>query len=518
MTRTKFLLFGLAILATSAVQANPPGDGWSNCAGENQTCDFSGQKEVAYGMDDRYRFQIQNNGTACSNSVFGDPIRGKYKQCWVRDLPTENYLSIDASNPKQSITLMGGDMERSAHFLNRASNSQEIADWFYEDINFAYSRVSYDRQQELSEGSPNMSFYDGTVSAMKLVQNARPSVKFWATLKSDYDGFGTTNNLPDWVYTGGGYNGGSYDPSALNVDKYARFLADFLQHMNDNGVPISVLSVAKEWTQVLDANTELKVMVALTDLMQTNAYDGTPMPEFSGPSTWGVRGATNFMEDMIDLGNLSRYNAISTHSYDNPSEADWATLIQRANGEGQPVWHTESSSGAGGRFNGEEPPISSALDRYASRGAWYRQGLQGEMFFENWSRGVDSETRAVYFTRDTAGERLRAYYIMKQFANNAADSNYISSTKSGMDGAEVMSFRIDNRLIVWIINNSDSVLEDITVNVGGATISDAQIDRLTWAHWSGASGYPSETTRQNDNQFTTSLGANVMASFVFDLD
>lgn len=80
-------------------------------------------------------------------------------------------------------------MERSAHFLNRATNSQEIANWYYKDIKFAYSRVSYDRQQELSEGNPNMAFYDGAVAAMKLVQNARPSVKFWATLKSDYDGF-----------------------------------------------------------------------------------------------------------------------------------------------------------------------------------------------------------------------------------------------------------------------------------------------------------------------------------------
>jgi len=221
------------------------------------------KEEVAYGTDASFRYQVQSNGVACSNAVFGDPIRGKVKQCWIRTLPTANYVSIDVSNPKQRITLMGGDMERSAGFLNRASNAQQVADWYYKDINFAYSRVSYDRQQELSEGNPNMSFYDGPVAAMKMVQKARPSVKFWATLKSDYDGFGTTNKLPDWIYTGGGYNGGSYQPSALKVDKYAKILADYLKHMNDNGVPISVLSVAKEWTQVFNANTETQVMVAL---------------------------------------------------------------------------------------------------------------------------------------------------------------------------------------------------------------------------------------------------------------
>ena len=363
-----------------------------------------------------------------------------------------------------------------------------------------------------------MSFYDGTVAAMKLVQNSRPSVKFWAILKSDYDGFGTTNNLPDWVYTGGGYNGGSYQPTALNVDKYARFLADFLKHMNDNGVPISVLSVAKEWTQVVDAQRELEVMVALTDLLQTNAYAGTPTPEFSGPSTWGVKQATRFINDMIDLGNLYRYTGISTHDYDSPTEADWATLIQRANDRGQPVWHTESSIGGGGRFDGAEPPIDNPINLLVRHSIWYRQGLEGELFFENWSRGVDSETRAVYFKRDQPGVRLRAYYIVKQFANNAADGNYIPSTMEGMTGAEVMSFRVDDKLIVWIINATDSTLSNVTVNLRGATISDAQFDRTAWAHWTTASGYKTMRSRDNDTQFTTSIGANTIASYVFDVD
>lgn len=324
--------------------------------------------------------------------------------------------------------------------------------------------------------------------------------------------------MPNWVYTGGGYNGGSYDPTALNVNKYARFLADYLKHMSDNDVPISVLSVAKEWTQVFNARTELNVIIALTNLLKTNAYSGTPTPDFSGPSTWGVRGASRFIEDMIGLGNLYRYNGISTHSYDSRSEADWATLVQRANGRGQPVWHTESSISAGGRFDGAEPPISSPINTLLQHSAWYRQGVQGELFFENWSRGVDSETRAVYFTNGTAGKRLRAYYIVKQFANHAADGNYISSTKAGMNDAEVMSFKVGNKLIDWIINPTDSNLTDVTVNIGGATISDSQISRLAWAHWTSAGGYSSIESRQNDTQFTTGIGANAIASYVFDID
>ena len=185
-----------------------------------------------------------------------------------------------------------------------------------------------------------------------------------------------------------------------------------------------------------------------------------------------------FIQDMIGLG---VYTGISTHSYDGLNESDWATLIQRANGQGQPVWHTEISIGAGGRFNGAEPPITSPVDRFMDFSTWYRQGVQGGLFFELWSRGVDSETRAVYFTRNTAGVRLRAYYLMKQFANNAADSTYIPSTSTGINGVEVMSFRQDNKLIVWITNGTDSSVSEIPVNLNGARFADNQIDSLAWA-------------------------------------
>lgn len=57
--RITSLLFSLSILSVSSVQAAPPGSGWSNCAGENQSCNFNGQREVATASvrttDIRYR-------------------------------------------------------------------------------------------------------------------------------------------------------------------------------------------------------------------------------------------------------------------------------------------------------------------------------------------------------------------------------------------------------------------------------------------------------------------------------
>ena len=62
--------------------------GWSQCASENGTCSFTGTMTVAYGASGHYYYQSLTGGTACSNSVFGDPIVGTAKACYTSALPT----------------------------------------------------------------------------------------------------------------------------------------------------------------------------------------------------------------------------------------------------------------------------------------------------------------------------------------------------------------------------------------------------------------------------------------------
>ncbi len=65
-----------------------PGDFSAACSAENGTCAFSGVLQVAYGADTRWKFMSANNGTACSNGVFGDPAVGTPKACYTRPDPT----------------------------------------------------------------------------------------------------------------------------------------------------------------------------------------------------------------------------------------------------------------------------------------------------------------------------------------------------------------------------------------------------------------------------------------------
>lgn len=54
------------------------------CSSENQTCSFSGEKLVAYGANGWYSYKTATNSVSCTNSVFGDPISGTRKACYVK--------------------------------------------------------------------------------------------------------------------------------------------------------------------------------------------------------------------------------------------------------------------------------------------------------------------------------------------------------------------------------------------------------------------------------------------------
>jgi len=58
---------------------------WALCANENQQCDFSGTKTVAYGDGDSWSYREESNGVECNNSTFGDPKPGTVKSCYITD-------------------------------------------------------------------------------------------------------------------------------------------------------------------------------------------------------------------------------------------------------------------------------------------------------------------------------------------------------------------------------------------------------------------------------------------------
>ncbi|MGC4806142.1 alpha-L-rhamnosidase C-terminal domain-containing protein [Micromonospora sp. DT233] len=57
--------------------------GYTRCAAEDDTCAFTGTRNVAYGANGAFRHRLAVDGTACTNEVFGDALDQTPKACYL---------------------------------------------------------------------------------------------------------------------------------------------------------------------------------------------------------------------------------------------------------------------------------------------------------------------------------------------------------------------------------------------------------------------------------------------------
>jgi len=83
-----FLLMALCLSFALILSesASAQGSGYTYCAREGQRCNFGGTKDVAYGANGQfyYRYMV-SGGIDCNNNVFGDPIYGVTKACYIKN-------------------------------------------------------------------------------------------------------------------------------------------------------------------------------------------------------------------------------------------------------------------------------------------------------------------------------------------------------------------------------------------------------------------------------------------------
>lgn len=74
----------LSAASNAVTVTTDPAANWVNCAGENNPCNFTGTKQVRYGVTGSYIYGTYTNTVMCSNNGFGtDPAPGQYKHCDV---------------------------------------------------------------------------------------------------------------------------------------------------------------------------------------------------------------------------------------------------------------------------------------------------------------------------------------------------------------------------------------------------------------------------------------------------
>jgi hypothetical protein len=53
------------------------------CARQYEMCQFAGTRNIAYGAENRFTYLTATNGVPCNNSMFGNPLPGTRKACYV---------------------------------------------------------------------------------------------------------------------------------------------------------------------------------------------------------------------------------------------------------------------------------------------------------------------------------------------------------------------------------------------------------------------------------------------------
>lgn len=405
-------------------------------------------------------------------------------------LPT---ATVNLNNVKQQLVFMGGDMERSANAVQNTTNKNDIINWGFGDIPFNICRMQYDKNQEMVEGVKNFSFYNGTVQSMKDIKLVNPSIKFMASMRSDYDGFnqGDTNNLPTWIY--------NRQTTVLNVPKYAKFLADYVAYMSQQGVPVDYLSTAKEWTSVVKPDSAVKLINILKTDLQTR---GVAMPLIMDPASWSITNGIDYVNRIKQLGETAQVFAFCTHNYNTAETKTYKNYFDAVAPTGKPAFHDETSTGGGGRFTpaGINPPIQSLIDVYKEKVDMYHAGFSGEIFFEIWSRGINAESRSIYFPSGGTGVRRRAYYVMKEFASFALNASYVpvsfTNSTALLSG---MAFKKGNKVMLVLLNESGTTTPAFKLSFQNAIVNGA-VTTLLWNEAVGDAGVSSTVTAVNNNK------------------
>ena len=381
--------------------------------------------------------------------------------CWFFAMTYGQSIVVHPSEIKQYVDMIGGDMERSSKAIQNAQNKQEILEWSFQDIKFNVCRVQYDKNQELVEGTKNWDFYAKQVATMQNIKAINPDIKFFATLRSDYDGYGNDNNLPDWII--------NYNTKVMQREKYGVFLADYLEYMHNQGVTISILSTAKEWMWFVRADKARDVINTMNSELDAR---GVPRPIIIDQGFWSISAGLTYLKDVASLGTEDLYQGFCSHNYGNEAPSRWVEIVDKSKALGKPMYDDETSTGSGSPTSGEERAIAKQIGEYIKKAERYEAGISGEVFFEIWSRGIDKETRSIYFPNNGTGTRKRGYFLMKQFTNTVLYSNYITTKVNDLSNVYSISFRKGDQIILWIINKSTTTYPLVPFMLEGEEFAD----------------------------------------------
>jgi len=358
---------------------------------------------------------------------------------------------------------------------------EQLAEMAVGRLKVDFARVAINGAYEREEGVTNISAYsDVIIPMMKTFRKYNPNLRFFASprpmkevYKSKADAKWLADNFkhgnigmaayPLWV--GGHKRVVKRVYKKVNKDKWARYLADYLNLMGREGLDIAYLDLMNEDQSMWGGDIENVLYVI--DRIPTLLDRSVTMPKIVFPSTWspgdGLKKFLNVPSVAARRGEvLKRIGVVATHNTPDAdrNKFDEAGLVAfadavRAVDPDKELWNTEMHGWVGTRSPSDDILNSIILWRHLAAGF---SGIDTWLFFGPWKGAAHP---MVYSNRGHGPEMTAKYEIFKSVVNDTCGGRYVASASSDKRIVPAVLMK-ERRMLVSVLNTGD---DEIAVRV-----------------------------------------------------
>lgn len=426
--------------------------------------------------------------------------------------PEKSNMILVSDTIKQQMRF-GVDAERLWNW--QSSLKTQLAELAVKELQSDYVRVAINCAYEREQGVINPSAYNQILEMMTAMKAANPNVKFFASerpLSQAYTSaeqtalFGKPNgcpwsSYPGWIMGFSGY-GGIFGGGGFNKDKAIQYLADYLNFMNKKGFTIDYMDFTNEGKTITPS-----IAKYMFDNLPAKLNDGVNLPVFVVPSSWSIKQGTDWLNSV----NLSKNEDIAfkiAGTHNTSSKGSCEDFVAASKKLHKEAWNTELHNWTG--INLRDEILNSSIFWEHIRAGF--SGLDTWLFYGP----ANGKGHTMIWSSNTKITKSGKYEIFKKVVNNANRGYYLQTS---MPNSQCMtaSFIKDSILTVWVLNKSNSALQNVFFLFNNRNILNKKIEVTRWNSSLPRQGVASSFVPLNVDNFIFSLDSASLYCFKIDL-
>jgi uncharacterized protein YbcV (DUF1398 family) len=397
--------------------------------------------------------------------------------------------------PRQKMTY-GMDFERLWSW-NGVSNKVRLAELALKECKVDYVRVAVTAAGEREEGKFTPEGYAQILDCMRTLKAARPDIQFFAIPQpihvvvpgAPYTCF------PLWI--------SEHTPEnkfvKFNPEKAAGYMVNYLRFIKEQGFKITFMDVKNECCKEIRP-ADAAIMVA-----KMREALGDEMPQMIAPSSFNYKAGTAWLREAKAGPGTDFFQIAATHNSNEKGSLE--EFVKTAAECGKVAWNTELHN-----FKG---PDVLAVSNSVILLSQIRAGVAG---ISEWlSLGNEKKEHKMFRAMDNGSlEVMRVYHIFKQLVNTSGGGHYLQTTvPEGL--ASSVAFLKDDRMTVWLLNNSHVPVAGVKVSLEGRKVVEGTATKLWWDADNGREGSRTEVVPVSPDSFVADVGAQTLVCYEFSV-